>query len=173
MEKYSIKHFSGFTLIELLVVVLIIGSLAAVAVPQYNKAVIQSRFVQLKSAAQSIAAAQEIYYLANGHYADSLSKLDIHFTIDETDDNKCILTEGGCQNNVSDSSAYIYCYGNSKVNMNYQLFYAYSAKEANYKYCVARNTDLASPQNQICKKETGSNTPVPASDSTRKFWRYN
>ena len=68
---------AGFTLIELLVVVLIIGILAAVALPQYNKAVLKSRFTQALTAASALSMAEETYYMATGNYTEDLTDLDI------------------------------------------------------------------------------------------------
>ena len=67
----------GFTLIELLVVVLIIGILAAVAVPQYKKAVATTRFAQALPVLRSLAEANERFYLANGYYTTNWAELDI------------------------------------------------------------------------------------------------
>ncbi len=71
------KDKQAFTLIELLVVVLIIGILAAVALPQYQKAVLKSRYVQVMIFAKSAYDVWQANYLANGVHTDSWEELDI------------------------------------------------------------------------------------------------
>ena len=67
----------GFTLPELLVVVLIIGILAAVAIPQYQLAVYKTKFAKLQSVVKVIADAYQRYYLVADDYPNDISKLDI------------------------------------------------------------------------------------------------
>ncbi len=77
MRKNIHRANAGFTLIELLVVVLIIGILAAIAVPQYFKVVEKGRFSEATSCFSTLKGAQERYYLKYNTYTNTSAQLDV------------------------------------------------------------------------------------------------
>lgn len=77
----GLKTKGGFTLIELLVVVLIIGILAAIALPKYEAAVAKSRATEALLNLQNLYKAQQLYYMANNTYTDKISELDFSLPV--------------------------------------------------------------------------------------------
>ncbi|HUS90278.1 MAG TPA: prepilin-type N-terminal cleavage/methylation domain-containing protein [Phycisphaerae bacterium] len=70
----------GFTLVELAVVVVIIGILAAFAVPRFLASVERSKAAEAFSFLSAVQASQERYHARQGTYASSLADLDVKFS---------------------------------------------------------------------------------------------
>ncbi len=68
----------GFTLIELLIVVVIIGILAAIAIPKFSATREKAFFSTAKADLRNLASQQEVYY--NQHYTFTTSLADVSFT---------------------------------------------------------------------------------------------
>lgn len=71
------KRRGGFTLIELLVVVLIIGVLAAIALPQYMLTVEKARAAEAITLVKQIAEANKRYRLLKGQYTNDIRELEL------------------------------------------------------------------------------------------------
>ncbi|MDD6152690.1 MAG: pilin [Elusimicrobia bacterium] len=104
---------NGFTLIELLVVVLIIGILSAVALPQYEQAVLKARYTQMQTIISAYKTAAEVYYMANGTYPDYWHDMDLE------PPSGCTAADNTTQSalNCPTKSLYFDLYNNSSKNL--------------------------------------------------------
>jgi len=69
------KCGKGLTLIELLIVILIVGVLAAIAIPMYSNYMIRARRADAKTALEQLRAAQEMRRAETGSYSTDLAAL--------------------------------------------------------------------------------------------------
>ena len=67
----------GFTLLEVLIVVIIIGILAAIALPQYTATIEKSKSAEAATNVGSIRTALDRYWYQNGSITTTISNLDI------------------------------------------------------------------------------------------------
>ena len=137
------KNKQAFTLIELLIVVLIIGILAAVALPQYQKAVAKSRFAALKPIAKSIKDAEEIYYNEHGNYG-ALADLDVQAPAGSV--------------SVSETAGHDYVRASSSSGNRYTVYFNHSENFAGNVYCEAEQNDSIALA--VCEGEQGQDANV-------------
>lgn len=70
----------GFTLIELLIVVVIIGVLAAIAVPKFQNTKGKANAASLRADLRNLVTAEEAYFYDNSVYTTSINALNMRMT---------------------------------------------------------------------------------------------
>ena len=153
------KNKKAFTLIELLVVVLIIGILSAIALPQYQKAVLKSRYASTKALVRALADAEERYYLANNEYTTTWENLDIDSPpyLDEYE------SGSGIQRKFSWGTCTLWADGpgcSIGGKIGYNRILQHNSYYAGKQLCATYSLDLNSVENTICKADSGLSSPT-------------
>ena len=73
----KMSNKQGFTLIELLIVIVILGILAALAIPKVSNMTYRSYFAAMEADLKNLASQQEIYYASE--YSYTAEKSDLAF----------------------------------------------------------------------------------------------
>ncbi len=140
----------GFTLIELLVVVLIIGILAAVALPQYQNAVEKARAAEAFSNISSFRKAVEVWKLANPGIewrtftgdGGGFGQLDIDVPAD--------WVQGTSSMIAAYTPEYKSCSKNFCYDVNAHSVKAYRANSSTYKYGIAYGDGYYDGKSYVC-----------------------
>lgn len=144
--QYFWRNKQGFTLIELLVVVLIIGVLAAMALPQYRVAVGMSRASTMYAFMRGVDQAQQAFYMANNRYATTFDSLSVGIPpgFTKTDEKTItkrhmacwVMTEhGNAEISIKCSEGITGVVLEKYHNQNYYLCWAATNKELNKQIC--------------------------------------
>ncbi|MCQ2410284.1 MAG: hypothetical protein MJ053_01825, partial [Elusimicrobiaceae bacterium] len=128
---------------------LIIGILAAVALPQYQVAVEKARMAEAMITLRSIEDAQKRYYLANGTYTTKVDELDVSFAGPITHEEYTIKLPSGISVHINGVSVG-YIHAGNKAHTNTLVFYLNGPR-----FCHAKQNDKVA--NQVCKSLGGKN----------------
>jgi len=171
------QNKKGFTLIEILVVVLIIGILAAIALPQYKMVVAKTKFGTLKTNAKVLADAAERYYLIHNTYPSNYDDLDVEIqgaqlTRSSVNDFDISLPDGSICSIWFTSAPAASC---RKENIlgDTVVYYQFFTQNNNspYKACLVFSGDTTSMAHRLCQQESGK-TGDQASCSGSKYCYY-
>lgn len=74
--KHQRRHLMGFTLMEVMITVAIVSILAAVAIPNYSRAVEQGRWSAARDVLRTIYAGEQVFFTVNNNaYLDNPTTL--------------------------------------------------------------------------------------------------
>ena len=163
MKNYDANK-RGFTLIELLVVVLIIGILASVALPQYQKAVEKARMTEAVILVRAIANAHQVFYMANGRYATQyemeLLDIEVPGSLTTALGGKRIKTKYFIYSPNTDGGGTLAVAQHTAQNGSFGVYYIFiSQNDPNRLHCFVYPDGTATPiQRKLCQQleNTGS-----------------
>ncbi len=168
LNKKNKTANKGFTLIELLVVVLIIGILAAIALPQYKLSVAKTKYALLRQTNEKIVDAALEYFLIHDKWCTSYDDLDIDFGVKAGNQIK-ISNDMQCYMDIRQSSDWgnFYC---RYLKNNKEIFsniIRMIPKHPNsnlhlkkYRRCtIWGSKDLNNPYHKMCQQESGRAEP--------------
>lgn len=164
------KNNKAFTLIELLVVILIIGILAAIAIPQYKLSVAKSKFAILKQYNEKIVDDAIQYFLIYDNWPNTLKVLNTDFGEYISDTNIKIGPNMECEIENNSDWEYFSCryIVNSRRMFSYRI--RMIIKHPNiklhlkrYRDCQVWTADLNSVYHKMCQQESGKKEPSQCS----------